>query len=140
MSDHVQSAQAQQGVYGEKPIERIESGIDADKGDHQNYDRIDAEVAKYASEHKIDISPEEDERLRKLIDRRVLVIMVSTYFLQAIDKGTLSFSSIMGLPKDTGMVNEKGAVTQQFNWLTTCIYLTILVVEYPQVSRESLLS
>ncbi|KAI1320324.1 major facilitator superfamily domain-containing protein [Xylariaceae sp. FL0255] len=38
--------------------------------------------------------------------------MITAYFLQAIDKGTLSFSSN--------------------NWLMTCIYIAILVVEYPQ--------
>ncbi|KAI1077434.1 MFS general substrate transporter [Whalleya microplaca] len=115
-------------------IERANSVADdiEGKGDHVNYDKVDKEVAKYASEGRIEISPEENTRLRKMIDRRVLVVMICTYFLQAIDKGTLSFSSIMGLPKDTGMVTPDGKVTQEFSWLTTCIYITILVVEYPQ--------
>ncbi|KAI0015089.1 MFS general substrate transporter [Xylariomycetidae sp. FL0641] len=106
---------------------------DADpKKDHSDYGKVDKEIAKYMSEGRIVISPEENTRLRKLIDRRVLVVMIITYFLQAIDKGTLSFSSIMGLPEDTGMTTADGAVTQQYSWLTTCIYITILVVEYPQ--------
>lgn len=50
--------------------------------------------------------------------------MVS-YFLQALDKGTMSFASIMDLPKDLHLVG------QQFSWLTTCIYIAVLVVEYP---------
>ncbi|KAI0011437.1 MFS general substrate transporter [Xylariaceae sp. FL0662B] len=115
-------------------IERAPSATDEieGKGDHVNYDKVDKEVAMYASAGRIEISPEENTRLRKMIDRRVLTVMVFTYFLQAIDKGTLSFSSIMGLPKDTGMVTPDGNVTQEFSWLTTCIYITILVVEYPQ--------
>jgi MFS family permease len=60
-----------------------------------------------------------------MINKRVLVIMIATYFLQAIDKGTLSFTSIMGLPDDLHLVG------QQYSWLTTCIYIAILVVEYP---------
>lgn len=52
--------------------------------------------------------------------------MVATYFLQAIDKGTMSFASIMGIRKDTNLVG------QDYSWLTTCIYITILIVEYPQ--------
>ncbi|CZR50288.1 related to allantoate permease [Phialocephala subalpina] len=95
------------------------------KKDHMNYDRVDKEVAKYASDVAIHISPEENKRLKKLVDRRVLAIMIFTYFLQALDKGTLSFSSIMGIRTDTHLHG------QQFSWLTTCIYIAILVVEYP---------
>ncbi|RYP68866.1 hypothetical protein DL771_006405 [Monosporascus sp. 5C6A] len=97
-----------------------------------NYDKMDKELAKYAGDVRIDFTPEENIRLRKLIDKRVLVVMILTYFLQAIDKGTLSFAAIMKLPEDTGLTDEKGNVTQQFPWLTSCIYITILIVEYPQ--------
>ncbi|KAF2969770.1 hypothetical protein GQX73_g3851 [Xylaria multiplex] len=78
------------------------------KGNHTHLDKVDKEIAKYASQARIDITPEENVRLRKLIDRRVLVVMICTYFLQAIDKGTLSFASIMGLPKDTGLLTPEG--------------------------------
>ncbi|KAI1427119.1 major facilitator superfamily domain-containing protein [Xylaria sp. FL1777] len=102
------------------------------KGDHTQVDRVDKEIAKYASQGRIDITPEENVRLRRLIDRRVLVVMICTYFLQAIDKGTLSFASIMGLPKDTGLLTPEGHISQLYSWLTTTIYIAILVVEYPQ--------
>ncbi len=107
------------------------------KGNHTHIDRVDKEIAKYASQGRVEISPEENVRLRKLIDRRILVVMICTYFLQAIDKGTLSFSSIMGLPKDTGLLTPEGHVSQLYSWLTTCIYIAILVVEYPQVRMKS---
>jgi hypothetical protein len=83
-------------------VESVLSGDDMTKADHVNYDRIDKEVAKYAdpnAEH-IHISEEENLRLKKLIDKRVLPIMIVTYFLQALDKGTMSFSSIMGIRND----------------------------------------
>ncbi|RDW82804.1 MFS allantoate transporter-like protein [Coleophoma cylindrospora] len=120
--------------HGEQPVSKNEKDIahiertlspDMGKDDHMNFDRVDAEVAKYTSDVQIHISPEEDKRLRKLIDRRVLAVMVFTYFLQALDKGTMSFTSIMGLVIDTKLVG------QQYSWLTTCIYMAILVVEYP---------
>lgn len=106
------------------PAEHFENDDDIKK-DYMNYDRVDKEIAKYASDVAIDISLEENTRLRKLVDKRVLAIMIFTYFLQALDKGTLSFSSIMGIRADLGLVK------QQFSWLTTCIYIAILVVEYP---------
>ncbi|RSL37847.1 hypothetical protein CEP53_015437, partial [Fusarium sp. AF-6] len=94
--------------------------------------KVDKELAKYAASTRIDISPEDDNRLRNLIDRRVLIVMIVTHFLQSLDKGTLSFASIIGLPQDTSMTDGDGNLTQQYSWLTTCIYITILVVEYPQ--------
>ncbi|EME77918.1 uncharacterized protein MYCFIDRAFT_33418 [Pseudocercospora fijiensis CIRAD86] len=105
-------------------IERVMTPDDLKK-DHQDYGRIDAEVAKYANATRIEITPAEDKRLKRMIDKRVLTIMVFTYFLQALDKGTLSFTSIMGLQTDLHLVG------QQFSWLTTCIYIAILIVEYP---------
>ncbi|KAL0935838.1 allantoate permease [Colletotrichum truncatum] len=108
-------------------IERTLSGADA-KGEHVNYDRIDGELAKYAAgDGSIVITEEENKRLKKLIDRRVLPIMVVTYFLQALDKGTMSFSSVMGIRDDIPALKAN----TNFAWLTTCIYLAVLVVEYP---------
>jgi hypothetical protein len=80
-------------------VERTFSAAD-EKGDHANYDRVDDEVARYADATGVALSEAEDARLKKLIDRRVLPIMVFTYFLQALDKGTMSFASIMGIRAD----------------------------------------
>lgn len=85
-----------------KDITQLERTISAadEKVDHVDYDRVDDEVAKYADAVGVALSAEEDKRLKRLIDRRVLPIMVFTYFLQALDKGTMSFASIMGIRDD----------------------------------------
>jgi len=93
--------------------------------DHANYGRMDKEVARYASDTAVEVSPEESRRLRRMIDKRVLLIMITTYFIQALDKGTLSFAAIMGIRTDANLVG------QQYQWLTTCIYIAVLIVEYP---------
>lgn len=127
------SAEVERAHIEEKNNRRPSSVDDAeDARKDPSGGRIDKELAKYTAEARFDISPEESTRLRKLIDKRVLLVMIVTYFLQAIDKGTISFASIMGLPSDTGIVDANGKVTQQWSWLTSCIYITILVVEYPQ--------
>jgi hypothetical protein len=64
-------------------------------------DRVDDQVQKYAAMGRVEIDEPTNRRLRRLIDRRVLVIMVLTYLVQALDKGTLSFTSIMGFLDDT---------------------------------------
>jgi septin family protein len=94
------------------------SGDDMAKGDHVDYNRIDKEVAKYAdpnAEH-IHISEEENTRLKKLIDKRILPIMMVTYFLQALDKGTMSFSSIMGIRNDIPILQDNYHVSAKFSW------------------------
>lgn len=57
------------------------------------------------SSTRVEVSEEDNKRLKKMIDRRVLVIMILTYFLQALDKGTMSFSSIMGIKTDAHLEN-----------------------------------
>lgn len=81
--------------------------------EHPHSDRMDREVAQYASGARIIISPERSAELRRKIDKRVLVVMIATYFLQAVDKGTLSFASIMGLTEDTGLANADGSPKQE---------------------------
>jgi len=96
---HTGSLPAEKTDTGVYQLEQVLSGDELNK-EHMNYGRVDQELAKYATAAGVEIAPAENSRLKKMIDRRVLVIMVITYFLQALDKGTLSFSSIMGLPTD----------------------------------------
>jgi hypothetical protein len=104
---HHDSSHVKSGEPEIAPMEHVELGYDDLKKDHMNYERVDSEVAKYASDIAIDISPEENSRLKRMVDKRVLSIMIFTYFLQALDKGTLSFASIMGIQKDTHLVGQQ---------------------------------
>ncbi|USP82415.1 uncharacterized protein yc1106_09689 [Curvularia clavata] len=127
--DKAQSLPATTSHADDKDINQVERvlSLENEKGEHANFERIDREVAQYASATEVHISEEENKRLKRLIDRRVLPIMVLTYFLQALDKGTMSMTSIMGIRDDIPVLQSK----QTFGWLTTCIYLAVLVVEYP---------
>jgi hypothetical protein len=68
--------------------------------------RLDPEVARYVDSEEV-ISEDEDKRLRRLIDKRMLLVMVVTYFLQTLDKGTLSFASIMNLRTDLNLIGQQ---------------------------------
>jgi hypothetical protein len=108
----------------------VELGTNPDETDPKvslktDYQRVDPEVAKYASETAIHVDDATNLRLKKMIDKRVLVIMMVTYFLQAIDKSTVSFAAIMGIREDTSLQGP------QYSWLTTIVYIAVLVVEYP---------
>ncbi|KAJ1028417.1 hypothetical protein NDA16_001584 [Ustilago loliicola] len=85
-------------------------------------EEADEEVLKY-TDASVTISPEENKRLLRMIDKRVLTIMLGTYFCQSLDKQILSFAAIMGIRTD---LNLKG---QEYSWLFTCLYLAILCTE-----------
>ncbi|KAK6529108.1 hypothetical protein TWF694_004323 [Orbilia ellipsospora] len=129
--NNINTRPAQAVQIDEKPaeishLERVTSSDEYAVKDHLDFERVDKEIAKYADPSRVvEISEEENKRLKRMIDKRVLAVMVFTYFLQALDKGTLSFASIMNIQKDNGLHG------QQYSWLITCIYIAILIVEYP---------
>lgn len=87
-----------------KSSAHLEQHINTDMEDMKSAqvgDRVDHEVQKYAGMGRVDVDEPTSRRLKRLIDRRVLTIMVATYLVQALDKGTLSFTSIMGILDDT---------------------------------------
>ncbi|KAK7203701.1 major facilitator superfamily domain-containing protein [Myxozyma melibiosi] len=96
-----------------------------DDFDHVHVERVDKEVAQYVLDEAVVIDDETNSYLKRKIDRRILPVMIITYFLQALDKGTLSFASIMGIKEETNLAG------QEYQWLTTCTYLAVMIWEFP---------
>jgi hypothetical protein len=119
------------------PVEHVEGGDDDIKNDHMDYGRVDAEVAKYASEVAVAISPEENARLKRMVDKRVLSIMIFTYFLQALDKGTLSFTSIMGIKTDTHLVGQQVRISPFPQYWTLVFTNIVFLVDNLHLHRYS---
>ena len=63
------------------------------------------------------------DRIKHRLDLCLMPLMYITYFLQYLDKTTLSYASVMGLQKDTNLVGN------QYNWLGTVFYFGYLVAE-----------
>lgn len=76
-------------------------------------------------DERISISPSDDARILRRIDLALLPLMLAVYFLQALDKATLSYASIFGLIEDTGLVGE------QFSWLGSVVFLAQLIMQLP---------
>lgn len=110
---HVEPKHANPDEHDIAHIERVISpdadndNADDNLKDHMDLSRMDKEVQQYASLGHIEVDEATNRRLLRKIDRRVLTFMIITYFLQAIDKGTLAFTSIMDLPADTGLVGQQ---------------------------------
>lgn len=79
----------------------------ADLKQRTNYDLVDHEVARYAGDAVVEIDEHTNKRLKKMIDKRILSVMMFTYFMQSLDKGTMSFASIMGIIDDTKLKGQE---------------------------------
>lgn len=66
----------------------------------------DQETARYAAQ-PIEIDAATNKRLFWMVNRRILAVMLVTYFCQSLDKGTLNFASIMGIKKDANLHGQQ---------------------------------
>ncbi|KAG5799033.1 hypothetical protein H9Q69_001973 [Fusarium xylarioides] len=76
-------------------------------------------------DEQITISPADDARILRRIDIALLPLMLSVYFLQALDKATLSYASIFGLIEDANLEGD------QYSWLGSIVYLAQLIMQPP---------
>ena len=93
---------------------------DVTEKEHVSFDRVDAEIATYAGGEAVEIGQKESRRLKTMIDGRVLVIMILTYFLQAIDKGTMSFTSIMGILDEAHISKAQVCLAEKLTGRSSC--------------------
>lgn len=73
--------------------------------------------------HSLILTKETNTRVLRRIDLRLLPILLGIYFLQQIDKTTLSYASVFGLIEDSNLHG------QQYSWLGSVVYLSQLVVQ-----------
>jgi hypothetical protein len=83
------------------------------------------QTAAYAGTTGAFIDDKTNSALFWTVNKRILACMLGTYFCQSLDKGTLGFSSIMGIRKEAHLVG------QDYSWLGTILYMGVLVGEYP---------
>ncbi|RJE20165.1 Allantoate permease [Aspergillus sclerotialis] len=73
--------------------------------------------------HSTLLTPENNKRVLRRIDLRLLPILLVIYFLQQLDKTTISYGSVFGL------IEEANLVGQEYSWLGSSIYLVQLVTQ-----------
>ena len=71
------------------------------------------------------VSAEEDRRILRKIDLTILPVLLTVYFLQQLDKSTLSYASVFGLIKDANLQGE------DYSWLASIVYIAQLVLQPP---------
>ncbi|KAH7127972.1 major facilitator superfamily domain-containing protein [Dactylonectria estremocensis] len=71
----------------------------------------------------IAVTPEDNARVLRKIDLRILPLILFVYCLQSLDKTTLSYASVFGLIEDTHLVGD------QFSWLGSVVYVAQLAFQ-----------
>jgi hypothetical protein len=78
-------------------------------------------LAKVGGDHSF--TAEEEAKVLRRIDLRVLPLLLGAYFFQQLDKSSLSYVSIFGLVEDANLVG------QQYSWLGSILYFAQLVMQ-----------
>ncbi|KAJ7772545.1 MFS general substrate transporter [Mycena maculata] len=68
-----------------------------------------------------EITEEENTAVLRKIDRWILPVILMVYFLQQLDKSSLSYTSVFGIVTETGLVGT------QYSWLSSIVYVAELV-------------
>ena len=85
----------------------------------------DKAAALLASNERIVVTSAENKLVLKKIDLVILPILLSVYFLQSLDKTTLSYASVFGLIEDANLDPN----SQQYSWLGSIVYIAQLVAQ-----------
>ncbi|KAG6035629.1 hypothetical protein E4U41_005996 [Claviceps citrina] len=70
------------------------------------------------------LSPEEDKRIVRKIDRWLLPVMALSYLFQFLDKMSLGAAAIMGIRSDLRLTGS------EYSWASAIYYLGYLVASY----------
>lgn len=130
--ENVENAAAPQvkEVHGIQPVAANIPESLMSPGKEKNGHRLDAAAellrkvgAGDGTEGQFVVTPEDNARILRKIDMVILPIILVVYFLQGLDKATLSYASVFGLIKDTHLVGK------QYSWLGSIVYLAQLAAQ-----------
>lgn len=71
----------------------------------------------------VEFSLKEEKAVLRKIDLRILPLILFAYFLQQLDKSSLSYASVFNIQRDAGLVGR------QYSWLGSSLYLAQLVAQ-----------
>ncbi|KAG8420582.1 hypothetical protein J3459_010944 [Metarhizium acridum] len=73
------------------------------------------------------LDPAQQKRLVRRIDYHIMPLICVVYFLQYIDKTSISYASVTGIQEATGLVGN------QFNWVASIFFFGQLAFEFPTI-------
>lgn len=106
---------------GERAETSVLAVVDNDSKLYTISEKDQDEGLKLAGVERQLFSDEESEAVKRKLDRRILPLLAAVYFSQFLDKNSLNYSSVMGLP-------VKG---EHYNLVGMAFYLGFLAFELP---------
>jgi hypothetical protein len=103
------------------------AGVETNESIHKptNVRGKDKAAELLAANERIAVTSEENKKVLRKIDLIILPILLSVYFLQSLDKTTLSYASVFGLIQDAKLDPN----SQQYSWLGSIVYIAQLVMQ-----------
>ncbi|KAI4869679.1 MFS general substrate transporter [Hypoxylon rubiginosum] len=81
-------------------------------------------AAQFIAEHgEVTFTYEEERRVLKRIDVRILPLILGAYFFQQLDKSSLSYVSIFGILEDANLKSI------EYSWLGSILYIAQLIFQ-----------
>jgi len=71
------------------------------------------------------MKPEDERRLKRKLDWRIVPLMFACYILQYLDKTLINYANVMGLQDDTNITGD------QYSQLAMIFYVSYLAFEFP---------
>ncbi|WVQ85169.1 hypothetical protein IAT38_007334 [Cryptococcus sp. DSM 104549] len=106
--------------------DHLEQVISPDSDHHKTRkvnNQLDEAAEFLAQAGPVEYTAQERRRVIRKIDLFVCVPMCITYFLQQLDKSSLSYAAVFDLQAETGLVGS------QYSWLTSCVYIAQLCLQ-----------
>lgn len=129
MSDPVVSEKAE--VSSTSSVEKAPANLEETTKEANNVYKSDADVALQlleAAGGNLGVIDEVTKaRLLRRVDLYIMPLICTVYFLQYIDKISISYGSVMGMRADTHLVGD------QFNWVSSIFFFGQLIAAFPTV-------
>ncbi|KAK5135774.1 hypothetical protein LTR08_004600 [Meristemomyces frigidus] len=103
--------------------------MSADKGAARISIELREETAKTVNEsaHRIVVTAEQERRIRKAFDRRIVPIVCIAYVLSYLDRGNI------GNAKTAGLQDDLGLSSVQWTWVLNAFYIVYVLFEWTQI-------
>lgn len=119
----------QPDAISEKREENTLETVESQQGRHAHVEHLAGKdkAAEFLESvgQTIVVSPADNARILRKIDLTILPIMLAVYFLQALDKATLSYASVFGL------VDNAHLGGQDYSWLGSIVVSTDILLPKP---------
>lgn len=107
------------------PQDVSKANVEAVESIHKPTHGKDKAAALINSSARITVTSDQNKKVLRKIDLVILPILLSVYFLQSLDKTTLSYASVFGLIQDANLNPN----SDQYSWLGSIVYIAQLVMQ-----------